>query len=67
MKFNLSEFAWAVGIAVVVALLEPFVGFDPAKIAEPRTWIIGIAAGGIRAFAQATLGFIASKLVTKPA
>lgn len=61
-RFKLGpETAWLVAVAVAVAVLQPLVTLDPAKITDWHTWLVALLGGAIRAAAGALLG-----VLTKP-
>lgn len=51
----LREAAWAAFIAVVLLLLQTFVGLYPENIEDWRAWAIALGGAGIRAAAAAAL------------
>lgn len=60
----LREAAWAAVVAVGTVVLQAFVEFDPAAIADWQTWAIGIGAAGVRAAAAAVLAAWTAGFVT---
>lgn len=56
-----AEFWWFVFVTAVVSVLQVLVVFDPAKVADWKTWVIALGAGALRAAAGAALSYIGVK------
>lgn len=50
-----AELVWFVAVAAGAAVLQVLVDFDPANVADWRTYVVALGAAGVRAAAGAAL------------
>lgn len=59
-----EELFWFVLVAVATVVLQALAEFDPERISDWRTWLVGIGAAAVRAGAGAALAWLAKRQMT---